>query len=123
MFYLLLSSYSLIFFAALGWAFFEFTIDFGIISQLAIGGVSLLFVIIASYIAWIFARAEQLREKFPPPIEDTNSKEYLDWQNKILDESFEHYSGKILFRNIAITCGIILLVLCLFGVVSYCVLK
>jgi hypothetical protein len=84
------------------WAIYEFTVGFGVFSQLAMAGASLLFVMMAAYIAWIFARAEQLRKKVPPPETGSSSKEYLEWQNRILDESYQNYSGRKLLRNIVI---------------------
>lgn len=123
LFYLLLSSYPLILFAALCWAIYEFTVGFGVFWQLAIAGGSLLFIMMSAYIAWIFARAEQLRKKFPSPAVGSSSKEYLEWQNKILDQSYNHYAGRKLLRNIAIACGIMLLFLGLFVIVAYYLLR
>jgi hypothetical protein len=91
--------------------------------QLAIAGVSLLFIMMSAYIAWIFAHAEQVRKKSPPPAVGSSSKEYLEWQNKILDESYNHYSVRKLLRNIAIVCGIMLLFCGLLGIAAYYLLR
>ncbi len=123
LFYLLIFSYWLVLFASLCWVIYEFTVGLGKFMQLSIVGVSLFFIMMVAYMAWSLVRAEQIQKKFPRPETGTSSKEYLDWQNKIMDETFNHYSVRILFRNWGFACGVILLVAGLFVLVAYLVLR
>jgi hypothetical protein len=76
-----------------------------------------------AYMAWSIARAEQVQKKFPRPEPGASDKEYVDWQNKIMDETFNHYSARTLFRNWRIACGVLLLAFVLFILVAYFMLR
>ena len=122
LFYVLVSVYGCISFAALSWMFYEIVAT-RLNASLSIMIVTALIVIviIAVEVSWMLGRIRRMREKLPAPGASASKAVFSEWQRKYLNELASTLFGRDTTGLFLVLLGaylIILLILVLFAIFS-----